>query len=475
MATDETTRAERSGRNIIVCCDGTGNRFIDDPEAKGSNSNVVKLYTTLAINKDQVAYYRPGVGTAGDPRAKGWLARKWSVLKGLAFAEGFKDNVLDAYRYLMETYRDGDKVFLIGFSRGAYTARALAGLLDGYGLLCKGNEGHILYAWNEYVKQHQNRAQQVVKPNHAFKQTFSHPGFSVHFLGIWDTVSSVGWISTPLRLWNVARASGVETGRHAISIDERRCFYRDNLWVDAKLDIKGQQEVGARARTALEDRQDLLQVWFPGVHSDIGGSYPQNESVLANHALRWLIEETRKAGALIKPEMTKVVLGEPAVGENEVERERICDLEGLYKAPEKLMVHKSLRGAWWMLEMLPHRYYDKDEGEEVWRTPLGMRRRIPSGAYVHRTAKELMTSDTFLYEPRNIVDGERSLQEAHVTGQAEGELLQYVPAYDPQPLWNQPAVRWAVMIGVSAVDLAVVGLMFKGAWSLGRKVGRLLD
>src|SRR5580693_4450597 len=135
-------------KNIVICCDGTGNDFGGD-----DNSNVVKLYSTLVINETQAGYYHPGVGTMGDPRAREWFSKHWSRLMGLALGAGLLENVADAYRYLMEAYVDGDRVFLFGFSRGAYTARALAGVLNMYGLLCPGNEGLIPYILRMYAKR----------------------------------------------------------------------------------------------------------------------------------------------------------------------------------------------------------------------------------------------------------------------------------------------------------------------------------
>ena len=110
----------RVGSPAGTCCDGTGNQFGDD------NSNVVKLYATLDINDKQIGYYHPGVGTMGAPAARNKVEEEWSVLTGLAFGAGFMLNVGDAYRYLMNMYREGDDIYLFGFSRGAYTVRALA-------------------------------------------------------------------------------------------------------------------------------------------------------------------------------------------------------------------------------------------------------------------------------------------------------------------------------------------------------------
>src|ERR1700712_5949073 len=84
-------------KKIVICCDGTGNEFGD------TNSNVVRLYTALKIDNTQVGYYHPGVGTMGNPAVQGSVFRWFSKVGGLAFGTGFKDNVLDAYRYLMDT------------------------------------------------------------------------------------------------------------------------------------------------------------------------------------------------------------------------------------------------------------------------------------------------------------------------------------------------------------------------------------
>ncbi|MBB5056707.1 uncharacterized protein (DUF2235 family) [Granulicella aggregans] len=469
MATENFQGETKKPKNIVVCCDGTGNKFIDDTDSDDSNSNVVKLYSTLRITNNQVGYYHPGVGTSDDPKAESKLASLWYRTKGMAFAAGFKDNVLDAYRYLMETYDDGDQVYMIGFSRGAYTVRALAGLLDGYGLLCKGNEGHLPYAWNEYARQHDDRKLKKVESNTRFKETFSRRKFRIHFLGIWDTVSSVGWINTPLRLFSVAQNPTVKTARHAISIDERRCFYRDNLFEKAT----DQQLAAIASEDDPHPTQDVLQVWFPGVHSDVGGSYSQDSSVLSNNSLEWMIGEIEKAGADIKLHMQQLVLGEdinpmPDAATELDELRRIAALKDLYVKPTKKMVHPSLNGSWCLLELLPHRYYDKDDGVENWRTPLGMRRRLPSGkiklpdgkfatqeTFIHRTARDWMASRG--YEPGNVVGGVKSLSPVEVEGQPSGSLYLYQPPEDKKPVQNEAFVRWSIMIAVTGAELAFVG------------------
>ena len=386
-------------KRIYVCCDGTGNEFAAKDSLDG-NSNVVKFYTALNLDRDNVGYYHPGVGTLGDPTKNG-LARKWSMIAGLAFGQGFRDNVLDAYRYLMQHYAAGDKVFIFGFSRGAYTARALAGLLHGYGLLCRGNEGHIPYAWRMYtakVASEKELNAHSIETDTSFRDTFSHRAFSIQFLGLWDTVSSVGWISTPMRLLDMAENSTIQRGRHAISIDERRCFYQDNLWGNAvAVDVPVIWQGKAEAKDFLE-RQDLLQVWFPGVHSDVGGSYPQLLSGLANETLEWMIGEAREAGAIFDESRVRMVLGEPKKGEPTA---LTAVLAPLYEKPKSSMLHKSLHTYWWLLEVLPHRYYDKDDSSVTMRIPLGAYRKIPNGAIVHTSVKERLETDP-CYRPKNI-------------------------------------------------------------------------
>ena len=386
-------------KKIVICCDGTGNEFgapNPDPAnpSAGRNSNVVKLYTALQIDNHQVGYYHPGVGTMGAPTATHWWSRQWTKIKGLAFGAGFSDNVIDAYRYLMEVYSDNggngneDEVYIFGFSRGAYTARALAGLLHGYGLLCKGNEGHIPYAWRMYIAQHNDRLKKVVEPDGPFKQTFSHQNFRIHFIGVWDTVSSVGWISSPLRLFNLAQNDTILRGRHAISIDEHRCFFQDNLW---GVSLPG---------------QDLVQAWFVGVHSDIGGSYSQPETGLSDITLRWMLAEVGllpdedgiypdKPGVLLNRPHYDLVLGR--MPDPQVDPELLCI------PPKSSCLHNSLTPGWWPLELIPHIFYNKDDGTEQRRVPLGLRRRqIPAGALVHESVAQRLDARAFQYKPSNV-------------------------------------------------------------------------
>ena len=395
-------------KKIFVFLDGTGNEFIAEADPEKANSNVVKLYTALKVGGDQVAYYHPGVGTMGDPTIRGRIPRWWSMVKGMAFGAGFKANVLDAYRYLMEIYNDGDQIYIFGFSRGSYTARALASLLHGYGLLCRGNEGHLLYAWrmmndqlkhnrDQLKKPHATRAQKnphTIKRNDAFAQTFSRI-VTIRFMGIWDTVSSVGWIYTPIRLLDGAQNPIIQVGRHAVSIDERRAFYRDNLW-GKPIAIDHPEWPETLRRQGIE--QDIAQVWFPGAHSDVGGSYPQSEAAPANESLRWMIEELQQHGAQLCQDRVDMILGVPTGA---------LSASSTYQAPASAdnKLHNSLDWHWWLLQFFPQQYFDKDDAVLQWRVPFGRPRAIPDGAFIHHSAERRLRnteSGQVVYRPRNL-------------------------------------------------------------------------
>jgi uncharacterized protein (DUF2235 family) len=420
--------ANPNPKNIVVCCDGTGNQYgnAKDPD-QIQLSNVVKLYTALTIDNQQVGYYHPGVGTMGAPEARTWLGKHWSRLKGLAFADGFMPNVEDAYRYLMETYNDGDQIYLFGFSRGSYTARALAAILQAFGLLCKGNEGQIPYIFRLFEDDMKaarktsrrlrgSAAQKMTYLNvdTAFKQTFCHD-VTLRFVGLWDTVSSVGWITQPMKLLYSAQNPIIQTGRHAVSIDERRCFYQDNLWGKALhpsetptlgtklVNPDGTYKLNADGTVALDPiQQDILQVWFPGVHSDVGGSYMQSESALSNHTLEWMIDQARAHGVLLEEDRVNLVFGRPT-------KKKYAATPFFITPKEPNILHKSLHGiGWWLLELIPHHYYVMDTDQQHLRIPLGASRTLPEDAIVHSSVVERM-KDTkndpeLRYTPRNIVE-----------------------------------------------------------------------
>lgn len=296
-------------KNIVICCDGTGNQLGE------TYSNVVKIFTCLVRdNKKQQAYYDPGVGTMSDPNVVTPWSKMVSKVAGMAFGIGLKKNVSEAYSYLMEYYEPGDLICLYGFSRGAYTVRVLAGFIHTIGLLEKGCQHLIPYAWETYRNCIDKEIEPVAKQ---FKATYSR-SVGVHFIGVWDTVTSFG-IFNRIKLPYTTRNPSVFNIRHAVAIDEKRTYYRQNLFGD----VPG---------------QNIKQVWFSGVHSDVGGSYDLLESGLSQQALEWMIAESIQFG--IHFDMVKT-------------RDLLYVSKSHSRPDHNEEVHPSLSLLWWPLELMP--------------------------------------------------------------------------------------------------------------------------
>lgn len=350
-------------KNIVICCDGTGNEF------GGSNSNVVKLYQVLVHSDEQVCYYHPGVGTMGARNALTAPGRWWTRLIGLAFGYGVSDNIADAYQFLMRTFEPGDRLYVFGFSRGAYTARALCGMLHVVGLLGKNNEGLIPFAIRMVKNKHINFAVAA-----GFKKTFSQE-CKPHFVGVWDTVSSLGWVYDPLHFpfTRLSQNADLQIVRHAVSIDERRAFFRQNLFGPPH-----------------DASQDVKELWFAGVHSDVGGSYPEAESQVSKIALQWMLDEAEAAGLTVDPARKAQILG----GKQP------------YAAPDpRGPQHESLRRAWWIAEIWPKIVHREDASgrwhPSIWFN-LGRHRLIEPGCLVHPSVEERIKDPSPRYQPRNL-------------------------------------------------------------------------
>src|SRR5579859_1129691 len=178
-------------KNIVICLDGTGNQL----KAKG-NTNVVRLYEMLDLVDParQIAYYDPGVGTFSAQGAWTPLARRLTKLAGLAVGYGLRTNLAEAYTYLMQEYEEGDRLFVFGFSRGAYTARALVGLLHAVGLLRPGSENLVPYAVGVYARN-RTLSRDDWTQLHRFAAAFcrkvdGRTSVPVDFMGLWDSVKA---------------------------------------------------------------------------------------------------------------------------------------------------------------------------------------------------------------------------------------------------------------------------------------------
>lgn len=340
-------------RNLVLCCDGTSNQFTSN------RTNVLKLCYALVKDSDrQLVYYHPGVGTRA-PVGSGPIGGFWDRLGGLVFGAGLKDDVAAAYVFLMNHYRSGDRVYLFGFSRGAYTARVLAGMLKLYGLSMPGNDALVPYAvdmmWAISKARGKAQADGYFALAEEYTRTLAAEPCKPHFLGLWDTVNSVGWIGSPLALPYTRTNPDVAITRHAVSIDERRAFFRLNWFGDSP---------GA----------DLRQVWFPGVHGDVGGCYPEADDALSKYPLAWIADEAVQAGLLVDPERLAEVLG----------------LRGGGFVPARpVQPHESVTGFWNIAEFVPKARYNRERQRTEQRMNLYRRRTMPEDAVVHDAAWEI--------------------------------------------------------------------------------------
>jgi uncharacterized protein (DUF2235 family) len=349
-------------KRIVICLDGTNNQY------DANNTNVVKLYGMLdRTDADQLAYYQPGIGTMA-PAGIWWKFQRWFTTRlDLAIAWLLEDHVSSAYRFLMRYYEEGDRIYIFGFSRGAYTARVLAAMLFKVGLLGKGNEELIPFAWDIFKRKY---GDDIYK---GFRHTFGRK-VEVTFLGLWDTVSSVGWASNPVHFQFTKDNPIVRTVRHAMALDERRAYFWQNLWT-----------------TATEAGLDAVQVWFPGVHCDVGGGYVEAEAGLSKIALEWMVREAATAGLTFNP-VAKAAIIPPTTTKDSA-------------APDPLaMKHESLRGWWWIAEFVPKQFKDPKQGFALrWILPLGRPRIIDAGARIHVSVFTRKAGGVG-YAPSNIPD-----------------------------------------------------------------------
>ena len=375
-------------KNIVICCDGTGN------EVDANLSNVLKLYRILRKNQDQIVFYDPGIGTisSSDPwsRLKANALGVWGLMTGW----GLDGNLLEAYRFLVDNYVDGDRVFLLGFSRGAYTIRVLAGFLRLVGLLDRTQTNLCEYALTAYKRAAEKGDFEIAW---RFERIASTGRVPIRFIGVWDTVSSM-IVPRPDRLYlpslqelpYTKTNSYVEVFRQAMAIDERRRMFRINHWAEP------QNYKPNPFDPAEPAPQDTKQVWFSGVHSDIGGGYPETESGAAKFPLQWMVDEAEASGLLINRQMyNHLVLGKPRKGGSRQ-----------YVAPASTAeLHDSMTWGWRLLEEFPkravRREWMKRKSLFGWYFPHSEPRPIADGAHIHYSVFERYASDPN-YRPVNL-------------------------------------------------------------------------
>src|SRR6267142_261252 len=403
-------------RNIIICCDGTGN------EISENISNVLKLYRCLRKTEKtqprQLVFYDPGVGTLERPDPWHKLKQDFNAILGLATGYGLDDNVLAAYAFLVHNYQHGDAIYLFGFSRGAYTVRVLAGLIHKIGLITPEQvnlAGSGLIAYKQFSSDEAPKlrarltsfadagAEDAVPPSPfdnaaQFARITSSRWPTVRFVGVWDTVASVivprpdrfYWPSLEELAFTLENPS-VKTFRQAISIDERRRMFRLKKW-DAPQTFMHNRF----SKTNNSEQQDIMQVWFAGVHGDIGGGYPEKQSGLSKYPLLWMIDEAIKCGLTVN----QATVNQLAWG---VQRK---GSPFSYVVPDvRGDLHTSLRGAWWILEYLPksasYKEWPARKAYFGYYIPDAEPRFIPDGAIIHESAIQRMDAMPS-YRPVNL-------------------------------------------------------------------------
>lgn len=280
--------------NLIVCCDGTWNT---DDQTDGNGlpipTNVAKIYNALdrTPGNGQKSYYHPGVGTS---------PTRWDRIMGGATGSGLRANVMSAYRWLGAHYTPGDHIFLFGFSRGAYTARAVAGVIARVGLINLQKPlppGHTEASAVEAIFEADRTHRKIPFSKESYfewQHDEASPTTQIHFVGVWDTVGSLG-IPDEIGLFrwfmkhdkeqfrDQVLSEKVVNARHAVALDEHRINFMPTLWT----------------LSPGRDPSVLKQIWFPGVHADVGGGY--GETGLSDGALEWMITEAKNCGASFDP------------------------------------------------------------------------------------------------------------------------------------------------------------------------------
>ena len=376
-------------KNLVVCCDGTGNEV-------GENiSNVLKFYRTLRktdkTSPTQVVFYDPGVGTLARPDPWIKFRQDTVTILGLATGYGLDDNVLSAYRFLISNLEDGDQIFLFGFSRGAYTVRVLAGLIHKIGVLYPSQlnlADAALAAYKQSTEEDprglplgegpaskEDRAAQ-------FARIVSVRWPTIRLVGVWDTVASV-IVPRPDRYYTFSlqelphtrRNPSVRAFRQAIALDERRRMFRLHRWDEEQVFRHNRF-----SQTNNAEPQDVKQVWFAGVHADIGGGYPERQSELSKYSLLWMINEASACGLTFNRQaINQLGWGVQRRGS-----------PFSYVAPDFFRdPHQSLKGLWWTLELLPksdrYKEWPARRSSLGFYLPYGEPRVVPKNAWIHES------------------------------------------------------------------------------------------
>jgi uncharacterized protein (DUF2235 family) len=354
-------------RSLVICIDGTNNY------PSGGYTNVQRLCRILVRDDAQQTYYQPGVGTIEPNSMATRIGRRAAMLLDSASAIMLERHVCSAYRYLMEQYRPGDQLYFFGFSRGAFAARVLAGMLSKVGLLHVGFDEMVRFAWETYISRR--------KPDAAedFRANYCREIGEIRFLGLFDTVSAVGLPWVPKVFPRTYDNLSVTVVRHAQALDERRVMFVQNSWTSAP-------NPNMLGRTT-----DVRQIWFTGVHSDVGGGYAESEGGLSRIPLVWMIEEAQAQGLRFDPALRASVLDPTAPPET------VRTIESVSRAFAHAPAHDELtrQRAWYALEYLPVPRRRHDPTTDTWSTEWIVNRarprHPPHGLLVHKSVEMRMS------------------------------------------------------------------------------------
>jgi len=264
---------DKMTRKLILLFDGTWNKQDD-------RTNVVRMKEAIASSgeddPEQACMYDRGVGTH-------W----YDWLTGAAFGRGLSENIQEGYRWLARKYQADDEIYVFGFSRGAYTARSLVGLVRKCGILRSADaalieEAYALYRDKDVAPEDEKAV--------AFRASHSH-GVRVKFIGVWDTVGALGVpvshvpFSSDFYRWHDTDLSKiVDYAYHAIAVDENRKDYDVAVWTQIK-----------------PENIEVEQKWFVGAHANVGGGYEKTPAdTLPNHPLRWIQDKAEATGLKLR-------------------------------------------------------------------------------------------------------------------------------------------------------------------------------